>query len=94
MSSHRTEMALTAEEVIGQLEGDCLERLKWLVLREFRILPGSKMACELSDENFILCGAHMVIDSRLRCNSSKSEAGKTAPLTIIDLRIFWRDSYE
>ncbi|MBP8640801.1 MAG: hypothetical protein KBI01_07890 [Oscillospiraceae bacterium] len=69
---------MTAEEVIGRLEGDYLERLKWLVLREFRILPGSKTACELSDEDFVLCGAHMVIDFRLRCNSSKSEGGRNS----------------
>lgn len=67
---------MTAEEIIERLEEDCLERLKWLVLREFRILPGSKMAKEPSDEDFVLCGAHMVLDNRLRADVSNSEGGR------------------
>ena len=69
---------MTAEEIIGQLEGAYLERLKWLVLHEFRVLPGSKAACELSDEAVVLCGAHMVLDSRLRTESSQSEFGQNS----------------
>lgn len=64
---------MTAEDIIGRLEGDYLERLKWLVLREFRILPGSKMACEPSDEDFVICGAHMVLDNRLRSELASAE---------------------
>ena len=67
---------MIAEEIIERLEGDYLERLKWLVLREFRILPGSKMACEPSDEDFVLCGAHMVLDLRLRSESASAESGQ------------------
>lgn len=66
---------MTAEEIIDRLEGDYLERLKWLVLREFRILPGSKLAKETSDEDFVLCGAHMVLDNRLCSDVSNLEAG-------------------
>ncbi len=67
---------MTAEEIIERLEGNYIERLRWLVLREFQVLPGSKLACELSDEDFILCGANMVLDSRLRSGDSKAEGGR------------------
>lgn len=67
---------MTAEEIIKRLEGNHLERLKWLVLREFGILPGSKMAKEPSDEDFVLCGAHMVLDNRLRSDFSDLEEGQ------------------
>lgn len=77
---------MIAEQIIERLEGDYLERLKWLVLREFRILPGSKMAKEPSDEDFILCGAHMVLDNRLRSDVSKSEEGQNGSF---DERRFW-----
>lgn len=77
---------MTAEEIIGRLEGDYLERLKWLVLREFRILPGSKMAKETSDEDFVLCGAHMVLDNRLRSDVSNLEGDRNGSF---DERRFW-----
>ena len=53
---------MTAADVVSRFAGDELDRLKWLVLREFRVLPGSKEAKELSDEDFLFCGAHMVLD--------------------------------
>ncbi len=64
---------MTAEEILGQLEGNALERLKWLVLREFNVLPGSKTAGEPSDEDFIICGAHMVLDRRLSYDAPTGE---------------------
>jgi len=67
---------LTAEEIIGRLESEPLERLRWLVLREFRVLPGSDAARELSDEDFIVCGAHMVLDLRLSSENSDSDRGR------------------
>ncbi len=66
---------MNADELIGRLAGDHLERLKWLVLREFGVLPGSKAASELSDEDFLICGAHMVLDRRLRSGVPSSEGG-------------------
>ncbi|PKM72480.1 MAG: hypothetical protein CVU91_08805 [Firmicutes bacterium HGW-Firmicutes-16] len=66
---------MTAEEIIRQLEGNSMERLKWLVLRQFGVLPRSKTAGELSDEDFIVCGAHMVIDRRLRSDAPSGEGG-------------------
>ena len=69
---------MTADDIIQQLERDYLERLKWLVLREFRILPGSKAADEISDKDFILCGAHMVLDHKMRSESGDSERGRNS----------------
>jgi len=67
---------LTADDIILQLERDYLERLKWLVLREFKILPGSKAACEISDEDFIKCGAHIVLDRKMRSANCYTERGR------------------
>ena len=64
---------MTAEDVIEQVETDYLGRLKWLVLREFGVLPGSREAKELGDEDFLICGAHMLIDQRMRSESSGNE---------------------
>lgn len=69
---------MTADEIVSLLERDYLERLKWLVLREFRILPGSKAALELSDEDYIRCGAHMVLDRKMRFESGSSERGRNS----------------
>lgn len=69
---------MTAEEIIRRLEGDALERLKWLVLREFGVMPGSKTAGELSDEDFIFCGAHMVLDRGLRSEAPSGEGERNA----------------
>ncbi len=67
---------MTADDIISQLERDYLERLKWLVLREFRILPGSRTALEMSDEDVIKCGAHMVLDQKMRFEAEISERGR------------------
>ncbi|MGI5985032.1 MAG: hypothetical protein GXY01_02730 [Clostridiales bacterium] len=66
---------MTAEEIIARLEGDYLERLKWFVLREFRVLPTSKEAREMSDEDIIICGAHMILDKRMCFDTSGFEEG-------------------
>lgn len=65
---------MNAEELIGQLELDPLERLKWLVLCFFGVLPGSAASQELSDEDYIVCGAQMVIDARRRSSDYEDEA--------------------
>ncbi len=39
-----------------------MERLRWLVLREFRVLPGSEAALQASDEDIIFAGVNMVLD--------------------------------
>ncbi|MEG0876076.1 MAG: hypothetical protein RSD32_02750 [Oscillospiraceae bacterium] len=66
---------MTFETLVGRLEDDALERLRWLILREFRILPGSRAAKKLSDEACVICGAHMVLDCRLRAGDSGGEGG-------------------
>ncbi len=55
---------MNAAELIESLEKDHMERLRWLVLREFGIIPGSKRALCISDWDILRCAAHMVIDSR------------------------------
>lgn len=67
---------MTAEEVIRFLEGDAVQRLKWIVLREFGILPGSKQARELKDKDFVICGANMVLDGRLRSRGGCVEGAR------------------
>lgn len=64
---------MTAEEIISQLENDYLERLKWLICKEFRILPSSEETKNLTEEAVILCGAHMVLDKRMRKGGSDTE---------------------
>lgn len=55
---------MIAEELFEKLGNDPLERLKWLVLCRFGVLPGSTAAKELDDEDYVRCGAHMVLDER------------------------------
>lgn len=64
---------MNAEDLIKQLELDPLERLKWLVMCYFGVLPGSVAAQELSDEDYVICGAHMVIDARQRSSAYADE---------------------
>lgn len=67
---------MTARELVAELEGDKLERLKWLVLREFGVLPGSAAACELSDEDYLRCGAHLLLDLRQGRAGNGAEEGE------------------
>ena len=69
---------MTASEIIEGLKKDPLERLKWLVLKSFGVLPGSKMARELSNEDFIFCAANMVIDARGAIEEKLREGGFNA----------------
>ena len=41
---------------------EAIERLRWLVLREFRVLPGSEAARQVRDEDIIFAGVNMVLD--------------------------------
>lgn len=61
---------MTLEELLEAVEGDALERLRWRVLTGFGVLPGSAQAGELSDADVLLCGAHMLLDRRLRFAAS------------------------
>ena len=85
---------MTADDIISQLERDYLERLKWLVLREFRILPGSKAACEMSDEDFIKCGAHIVLDQKMRSKNTYSEYERNGSFDEERFSIIRREGHE
>lgn len=39
-----------------------MERLRWMILREFRVLPGSRAEREMSDGDVIFAGVNMVLD--------------------------------
>ncbi|NLH01873.1 MAG: hypothetical protein GX488_08275 [Clostridiales bacterium] len=67
---------MTAEDLISQLENDYIQRLKWFVLREFKVLPCSDDAKKLSDEDVIMCGAHMVLDRRMCSDVSECESSQ------------------
>lgn len=55
---------MKARKLVDQIESSSMARLRWLVLKEFGVLPGSKRAGELSDMDCIWCGAQMVLDRR------------------------------
>ena len=69
---------MTAEELLDRLEKDSMARLRWLVLKEFGVLPGSKRAGKLSDEDCVICGAHMLLDRLERENALPGERGANA----------------
>ncbi len=50
------------QELLRQLEQDALARLRWRVLRQFSVLPGSAQDRSLTDEAVLRCGLHMVLD--------------------------------
>ncbi len=49
--------------VLQELAADPLGRLRWRVLREFGVLPGSRLERGLSDAACLHCGLHMVLDT-------------------------------
>lgn len=65
---------MTLEELLRELEARPIERLRWRVLREFGVLPGTVVARELSDLECLICGAHMVLDGRRAGADSPLEA--------------------
>ena len=73
---------MTVFDVISTFSGDDLDRLRWLVLCKFRVLPGSKRAKEVSDEDILFCGAHMLIDSLPDIERTACESGSNADFDI------------
>lgn len=69
---------MSLEELLAALGADPLERLRWLVLKRFGVLPFSEQARELSDEDFVVCGAHMVLDARGSSRGGYGEGGVNA----------------
>ncbi len=48
------------ENLLKELEQNHTERLRWLICKKLGVSPS-----ELSDENVIKCGLHMLIDKRV-----------------------------
>lgn len=40
-----------------------MERLKWLVLKRFSVLPGDKAARCMTDADYVWCGLQMLLDA-------------------------------
>lgn len=76
---------MIAEDIYAALAQSPMERLKWLVLREFGVLPGSKKALELSEADFVICGANMVLDRRRALGRAAFESGQNEGF---DLSVF------
>ena len=53
---------MTVDELMIKLSSDPMERLRWRVLREFKLLPSSDEARKMSDEDCIRFAVHMLID--------------------------------
>ena len=61
------------ESVLRMLAEHPMERLKWRVCREFGVLPGSELALQLTDYDYVWCGANLLLDKRLREQSQTAE---------------------
>ena len=55
---------MMTEELLETLGSDAKERLRWMVLREFGVLPGSREARALTDTELLRCAGHLVLDMR------------------------------
>lgn len=69
---------MSLEELLTALASDPMERLRWLVLKRFGVLPFSEQARGLSDGDFVVCGAHMVLDARGSLPRGQSEGSVNA----------------
>lgn len=50
------------DNLLVRLDLEPRERLRWRVLREFKVLPGSREDKRLSDVDCVICGLHMLLD--------------------------------
>jgi hypothetical protein len=55
---------MTPEELTDALSENSMERLRWLVLREFSVLPSSRAARRMSDADCLRFACHMLLDRR------------------------------
>lgn len=62
------------EKLLEELEGDSLERLKWLVCRELGILPGSWGWYAMTARRVIRFACHLALDTRGRGGSADAGA--------------------
>ena len=61
------------DEILQMLLTHPMERLKWRVCWEFGVLPGSETALQLSDYDYICCGANLLLDKRMREQNNAAE---------------------
>lgn len=54
---------MTVQELIA-MASQPMERLRWLVLKEFAVLPYSESARCVTDDDILKMAAHMVLDAR------------------------------
>lgn len=52
-----------------------MERLRWLVLRSFGVLPGDAAARGMTDADYVRCGLQMLLDMRRHTGAKSDEAG-------------------
>ena len=67
------------EKLLSELDGDSVERLKWLVCRTLGILPGSLGWYLMSGRRAVRYACHMALDARGRTAALEPrEAGSAA----------------
>ena len=54
---------------------DGMERLKWLVLRAFSVLPSDAAAEKMTDADYVWCGLQMLLDAAQKQSAPADEAG-------------------
>ena len=67
------------DTVLRMLAEHPMERLKWRVCREFGVLPGSETARQLTDYDYVCCGANLLLDKRAREQSQPAESAAVNP---------------
>lgn len=53
---------MTARELVAEVRRDPMERLRWRVLSRFGVLPCSREAREMTDEDCLRYAAHILAD--------------------------------
>ena len=52
------------DELLRGVRSDSMERMRWLVLREFGVLPNSRAARKMGDGDVLFCAMNMLLDRR------------------------------
>ena len=76
------------EKLLQELDGDCMERLKWLVCRRLGIKPGSWGWRRMSARRVIRCACHLALDARGSAGAADSGGGERASAAGFDLERF------
>lgn len=58
-----------------QAADEGMERLRWLVLRAFGVLPGDAAARNMTDVDYVRCGLQMLLDMRQQTRGKPEEVG-------------------